>query len=201
MSLSKPDEAPRKRGRPPKPIERDELIKAVERLFREGGIEAVSIQRTAEEMSVSRATLYRSVPSKEALLGILFRSLTERLDRRAHEIRDTKGLSPKETLERLIRAQVEAAVEMRDYHFVFFGGGWLPSETYDKYRRWRRDYEQIWRDAIKDAMDAGDLKAQDTAIATRLVLGMVNFVSQWYRPGKGMSAEKIADDAISMLEG
>ena len=46
---------------------------AVAELCAEGGYEAVSIVDTAEKLSVSRATLYRTVPTKEDLLGILGR--------------------------------------------------------------------------------------------------------------------------------
>ena len=197
-SAEKPD-TPRKRGRPPRTIDRDELIKAVERLFVEGGIEAVSIERTAQEIDVSRATLYRTVPSKEALLGILFDNLTERLDRRAHEISETEGLSPRETLRELIRIQCDAAVQMREYLFVFFGGGWLPSDVYGKWRKWRHGYEAVWRETVERLIEAGDLPAQDPFVATRLIVGMTIWVSQWYRPADGVTAEEIADEAIRLL--
>ena len=39
----------RSRGRPRKVIDREELIDAVEQLFREGGLDAVSIDRAAQE--------------------------------------------------------------------------------------------------------------------------------------------------------
>lgn len=192
--------APRKRGRPPKTIDRETLIEAVERLFRKGGIEAVSIETTADEIDVSRATLYRTVHSKEALLGILFDSLTDRLDQRAHEIRDNEDLAPKERLQELIRVQIDSCVQMRAYMFIFFGGGWLPKDVYNKWRRWRHEYEAMWRVTIEEMIAAGDLRAQDPAVATRLVLGMTLWVSHWYRPGQGLTAEQISDDAIALLE-
>src|SRR5437763_356926 len=81
---------PRKRGRPPRAIEPDAVVDAVERLFADGGIDAVTIERTAAELGVSRATLYRTVPSKAQLLGLHFVRMTKELDRRvAHRPADS----------------------------------------------------------------------------------------------------------------
>src|SRR5258706_15369225 len=90
--------APRKRGRPPRAIETDAVIEAVERLFADGGIDAVTIERTAAELGVSRATLYRTVPSKAHLLGIHFVSMTRELDRAAREATGAPGATPRERL-------------------------------------------------------------------------------------------------------
>lgn len=192
--------APRKRGRPPKPIDRDALISAVERLFAEGGIEAVSIERTAQELNVSRATLYRTVPSKEELLGILFEGMTQDLDREARRAAERDGRSARERLEALVRVQVDAAVQMRDYLFVFWGGSWLPGDVYENWRRWRHEYERIWRETVGEAIEAGDLAAEDPVVATRLILGMTIWVSRWYRPDEGLGSDQIADHAIRLLE-
>lgn len=61
----------RTRGRPRFEIDRDAVADAVAGLFRERGYETVSIVGTAQRLAVSRATPYRTVPTKEDLLGIL----------------------------------------------------------------------------------------------------------------------------------
>ncbi|HEV7863992.1 MAG TPA: TetR/AcrR family transcriptional regulator, partial [Acidimicrobiia bacterium] len=122
--------APRKRGRPPRAIETDAVIEAVERLFGNGGIDAVTIERTAAELGVSRATLYRTVPSKAHLLGIHFVRMTQELDRAARDAISAEGATPRERLIGLIRVQIDAAVRMRDYFFVYFDGTQLPEAVY-----------------------------------------------------------------------
>jgi len=196
---TKPEGQGRKRGRPPKSIDRDDVAHAVARLFAEGGFEAVSIERTAREMGVSRATLYRTVPSKGHLLGILFEQMTQ--DLRAGAVAATKddGRSAEERLHALIRVHIEAAVRMRHYLFVFFGDGWLAPEQYANWRRWRRSYERIWTDTVTSAIDAGALRADDPVVATRLILGMCVWVARWYRPNDGHSSEDVADEAIRLL--
>ncbi len=109
-------------GRPRLAIDRDAVADAVAALFAEGGYEAVTIVDTADKLGVSRATLYRAVPTEEDLLGILFErctggELTERT-KPPSPARPTPG----EQLMAMIRLQADAAVSMRSYLPVFFGG-------------------------------------------------------------------------------
>ena len=191
----------RPRGRPRKVIDREELLDAVERLFREGGLDAVSIERVAHELRVSRATLYRTVPSVEHMLGLLFRRMTDELTDRALEATQTDGRTAADRLRALIRIQVGAAIEMRDYMFVFFGGGSLSAEDYLYWRRWSRQFERIWVKAVQAAADEGALRVNDPVVATRLVLGMLVWISRWYRPNMKIDPEALADEAIGLLGG
>lgn len=147
-------------------INRDAVADAVAELFAEGGIEAVSIADTAEKLSVSRATLYRTVPTKEDLLGILFerstRELTERADAVLADI-----VEPGEQLVELIKLQSEAAIQMRSYMPVFFGGGGLPPDVFMRWRRWSKQFEKRWSGSWK--------RAWTRAGWTRPI--------RWWRPG------------------
>jgi AcrR family transcriptional regulator len=193
-------EARRPRGRPRRVIDEDELLDAVERLLREGGLEGVSIERAAAELGVSRATLYRAVPSKEQLMSRVFKRMTDQLTAEALAATTDDGRSARERLDALIRLHVDAAIAMRDYLFVFFGREWLSPDVYDDWRRWTREFEQIWVDAVSAATDEGALKVKDPAVATRLMIGMLMWISRWYRPGL-ITADELAAEAIRLLGG
>lgn len=192
------DDTRRPRGRPRRQIDRDAVADAVAALFAEGGIEAVSIARTADRLSVSRATLYRTVPTKADLLGILFersaRELTIGIERVLAEETD-----PGAQLPAMIRLQAEGVIQMRHYLPVFFGGGGLPTDVYRRWRKWTRQFERRWALVVSDCMDAGYLEKSDPVIATRLMLGMLIWVCRWYRPADKVTAEQIADTTISLL--
>ncbi|WP_354699702.1 hypothetical protein DSM112329_05424 [Paraconexibacter sp. AEG42_29] len=192
--------APRKRGRPPRTIDNDDVVAAIERLFAEGGIDAVTIERTAQEISVSRATLYRTVPSKEHLLGILFERMTQDLGRAAQAATSAKDQTTRQRLEGLVKVQIHAAVQMRDYLFVYFDGTWLPEGVYDNWRHWTHEYEQVWFDTVGAAIADGDLPAGEPVIITRLILGMTIWVANWFRPEEGFTADQIAEHAVQLLD-
>jgi len=188
----------RPRGRPRLTIDRDAVADAVAELFAEGGYEAVSIVDTAEKLAVSRATLYRTVPTKEDLLGVLFERSTKQLTENAKaaitEVTDSAA-----QLNRLIRLHAEAAVQMRSYMPVFFGGGDLPPEVFAQWHTWSRQYEKLWRNVVAANMRDGNLDEGDPVITTRLILGTLIWVSRWYRPTEKITPAQIAEAAIQLL--
>ncbi len=194
-----PPQGTRPRGRPRLEIDPDAVADAVAELFAEGGIEAVSILDAAEKLSVSRATLYRTVPTKEHLLGTLFERSTGELTKAARaSLKETDD--PAERLLALVRLQVDAAIRMRRYMPVFFGGGDLPAEVFERWHKWSREFENIWVRVIKENMKAGLVPPGDPVVTARLLLGSLIWVSRWYRPTDKQSPESITQTAVDLVK-
>lgn len=191
--------APRKRGRPPRTIDQDQLIAAVERLLAEGGIDAVTIERTAHELDVSRATLYRSVPTRAHLLGILFVRMHNELDEATRKATRRSGTTPRQRLEALTRVQIEAGIRIRYYFFVYFDASQLPAEDYEQWKRWADRHERVWVRTVADAIAAGDLPPGDPKLTTRLILGMLIWVANWFRTREGFTADEIHARALELI--
>jgi AcrR family transcriptional regulator len=189
----------RGRGRPRRGIDREQVADVVEALFEEGGYEAVSIEETAKRLTVSRATLYRTVPSKEHLLAILFERMTTELYDAALEIVQNPDLTARERVEHLVRAQIDAAFRQRNYLLVFFGGGNLPAEDFEKWQAWRRKYEGLWLKVVEEAIKTGDLPDDDPRLITRLITGMTTWVARWVRPNGPHDAAHISDVALRLV--
>jgi len=191
-------DAPRPRGRPRTEIDTDAIADAVAKLFVQGGLDAVSIVGAARELEVSRATLYRAVPTRQHLLGILFERSTRELTELASEAMQT-DVPVEERMRRMLELQVDAAVRMRHHLSVFYGGGDLPIDVVDRWHSWSRQYEALWMRCVEEAMAAGVLAPSNVLVATRLILGMCIWVSRWYRPSDGVEAVDIAEAAIALL--
>jgi AcrR family transcriptional regulator len=188
----------RPRGRPRLEIDRDAVADAVAELFHKGGYGAVSIISTAKKLSVSRATLYRTVATKEELLGILFERATRELTESAEAATGAVD-DPGDQLNELIAIHVEAAVEMRSYMPVFFGGGDLPPDVVARWRTWSRQYEKLWVKVITANMERGYLDDGDPIVTARLILGALIWVSRWYRPREQFTPAQIAEAAIHLV--
>lgn len=185
-------------GRPRKAISMEEVANVAAALFSEGGYDAISIEAVAERLSVSRATLYRNVPSKEHLLGIVLERYTTDLGHRAEEFLAHEQ-DPGEALIGLIRIQVDAAIRTKEYFAVVAGGTGVHSSAYKRWQRWSHDYESLWHGTVQRAMDAGILSPADPVVSTRLILGMLIWVSRWYRDTENYTTEQIADVAIGLI--
>jgi AcrR family transcriptional regulator len=185
----------RPQGRRRKEIDLAAVAEGAARLFSEGGYEAVSIEAVAEKMSMSRATLYRTVRTKEQLLGILFERSTQGLDRAANALVD-ENREPKDELLAWLSLHIAAAIETRGYMAVFLGSPASFPEVLARWQKFTRSYEKLWVGVISRAMDAGVLLPGDPVLTTRLLLGMVIWVSRWYRPGEKYTADQIAEAAM-----
>ena len=188
----------RRRGRPRTAIDLEAVAEAVAGLVIEGGGKAVSIVGAAEKLDISRATLYRVVPTKDDLVGILFEYGTRQQSELMAAVIEA-DLPAGQRLHRLVELQIEAAVRMRGYMPVFFGGAGLPEDVFDRWRAWSRDYEAMWAQCVEQAMDEGVLVRDDVIVTTRLLLGMCMWVSRWYRPDEGIEVADIASSALSLL--
>lgn len=177
----------------------DDVADAAAFLFNQGGYEAVSIEAVAERLSVSRATLYRTVPTKEHLLGIVLERYTSDLGARV-EAHLAEAPDPAAALDGLIRIQVDAAIRTKEYFTVLIGGAGVQADAYKRWLKWSRGYEKLWRDTVERAIEAGVLdQSDDPKLATRLILGMTLWVSRWYRKSEGYTAEQIAQTAVDLI--
>lgn len=188
----------RPRGRPRLDIDRNAVADVVAELISEGGPDALSFNDAAEKLSVSRATLYRAIPTKEHLLAVLLeRSMAEMNQLVAETVKDVKD--PREQLLALVELQIDAAIRMRRYMPLFFGQGDMPAETYAHWQGWVRDFEQRWVKVVRRNMAAGALPEGDPVITTRLLLGATLWVSRWYRPEDRFTPDAIRKTAADLV--
>jgi AcrR family transcriptional regulator len=188
----------RPRGRPRLEIDLSAVSDAAARIFSELGYDAVSIESVAAELDVSRATLYRTIPTKDALLSLLFERSTADLFLLASEVADAEHEAG-EALQGLIKVHVAAAIRMGPYMTVFSNPAGMGPEALKRWRKWTHEYEQLWATTVKRAMAAGVLPDGDVTTTTRLLLGMLIWISRWHGASPGTSADDIAETAIALV--
>jgi AcrR family transcriptional regulator len=198
MPSSQPPDGGRLPGRPAAVIDRRAVATVVGEQVASGGLDAVSMQGVAHALGVSRATLYRTIPTKDHLVGVLFDELTDRLGTAARSI--AASADPAGTrLQGLIRLHVQFAVEARPYFFVLVDDQRLPAEARQRWGSWHRAYEQLWVDVIRAAMDEAALPERDPVLTSNLLLGMCIWVSRWYRDTDDLSPATVAEAVIGLV--
>jgi hypothetical protein len=64
----------------------------------------------------------------------------------------------------------------------------------------QRKYGEYWHNLIEEAVGAGEIRPDVDRFVTRmLVLGALNWTAEWYQPGRGASADAVADQAVTLV--
>lgn len=186
------------------PRERGEQVYAAAlRLFREKGYHATSMQDIAAAVGLYKGSLYHYIGGKEDLLVQVFERAMGSLLTDVERIVADSSIRPSAQLRLVVQAHVEAVCENLDALTVYLHEfRALAGETLVNVRAQRERYRQLVSEIVERGVRLGEFAAADVDIATLGLLGMCNWVAQWYRPAGRLSARQIGGHfADLVLEG
>jgi AcrR family transcriptional regulator len=166
-----------------------EILEAATEAFWRQGYANTSVQDIADAVGLLKGSLYYYIQSKEDLLFAILTEVNEGALRRMQDVA-ALDVAPLERLRRLIEAQVEynvanfkaIAVNNHDY-------GLLGPERRKAILDQRRRYESFVIAQIEAAQAAGEVDpAIDAGLAANFLMGAVNWLYVWYRPGRKSNA-------------
>ena len=181
---------------------RNDILDAAAQVFRKKGFHGASMSDIAEAVNLQKASLYHHVASKqEILLALLDRAL----DILIEDIERVVGqpLPPDEKLRLAMAAYLQDMLEHHDLAVILLLEHRSLEPQYHTRHMLRRDrFEHLWRDIIQLGKDKGIFNCADTALASRYILGVMNWVIIWYRPDGSLTPVEIADQYADLfLEG
>jgi AcrR family transcriptional regulator len=155
-----------------KPTRRDQILAAAAELFARHGFHGVGIDDIGAAVGISGPALYRHFRSKDAMLGEMLTSISERLLDGGVARVDESG-DPEEALLALVRWHVDFALD--DPALITVQARNLANLTDPDRRRVRalqRRYVEVWVDTIRRTLpDADEPTARAAAHA---VFGLIN---------------------------
>lgn len=195
--------APARRGRPG--YDRAGMLDVAVETFIERGYDATSIAILAERLGLSKSAIYHHFPSKEKILAA---ALDEALDALEAVLDDADPVGRADDadsavgrLEAVVRGAVHVLIHRLAYVTLLLRvrGN---TETERAALARRRRFDKRVTALIEAAQQAGELRSDvDPRVAERLLLGMVNSIVEWYRPGGRESASRLADDVVALALG
>jgi AcrR family transcriptional regulator len=176
------------------------ILTAAADLFRERGYRAATLDEIARRVGVSKPTLYGYFRSKEELLAAIFHRTMSLFERDLRAIRASRD-DPVTKLRRVIRFHVGAVIAERSFLAVFFSEeANLPPRLGRAIRRRKAGYDRALRAIVEAGVRDGSLRVANPRLLVFALLGMANWVYQWYNPAGAWDAEAIADSFIALLE-
>jgi len=178
---------------------REDILEAAAQVFRQKGFHGASMNDIAEAVSLQKASLYHHVSSKqEILLEILDRALQLLLDQ-ISSITNQKIPADKK-LRLMIREYLQILVENIDLATVLlFEHRALERRQHARHIPNRDKFESLWKDVLVEGTRTKLFNCDDPALATRALLGIMNWTITWYRPDGPLTIEQIADQYSDLL--
>ncbi|MDQ6740596.1 MAG: TetR/AcrR family transcriptional regulator [Actinomycetota bacterium] len=189
-------ESPAKRGRPG--YDQQSVLRISVEVFNKHGYEATSMGVLADYLGISKSAIYHHVPSKEDLLRLALEEALGGLEGILTEPGATAGAADAR-LEFVLRRTVAVLTDKLPFVTLLLRLRGNTDMERDAVGR-RREFDRRVAGLIADAQRDGSLRRDiDPRTITRLLFGTINSIVEWYKPGGSLSAERLADDVITMV--
>jgi TetR/AcrR family transcriptional regulator, cholesterol catabolism regulator len=191
----------RRNGVSPPPRERrEEVYAAALRLFRDKGYHATSMRDIAAAVGLYKGSLYHHIGSKEELLVQVFERAMGGLVADVERIVDDGSLRPSVQLRLIVAAHVAAVAQNLDALTVYFHEfRALAADSLATVRAQRERYSQLVGQIVARGVRLGEFSTLEPDIATLGLIGMCNWMCQWYRPDGRLASSEIARQFADMV--
>ena len=183
-----------RRGRPG--YDRETLINKATEVFVSRGYDGTSMDTVARELGITKSAIYHHVTSKEELLHLAISRGVRALDSAVETESLRENVNALERLRLAVRASVVILIEY--HHSVTLllrvrGNSPLEREALEA----RRNIDAKVRALVEAAITEGGLRSDFTpGLITRLLFGMVNSITEWYRPSYPVDPETMSSAII-----
>jgi AcrR family transcriptional regulator len=174
--------------------DREHVLAASARLFRERGYERTTVKEIAEACNMLPGSLHYRYPSKESLLVDLMRLALEQAS--TSLMQAIAGVNdPIEQLRRGINAHLQLLVSGSDMVYVLlFEWRSLQGEARKEMIQLRDRYEALWRAMLQSVAAQGVIRQDVDLQLLRLIgLGALNWVATWFHDEGRYSLEDVGN--------
>jgi TetR/AcrR family transcriptional regulator, cholesterol catabolism regulator len=172
---------------------REAIVDTSARLFAANGYHATGINELCDANELGKGALYHYIGSKEGLLVAIHDRVMDEVMAGADRVAEAGG-TPPEQLAMLGGELLDVIHRYPDHVWVFLHEfPALTGERAEQFRDRRREYERRVEEVLRAGVESGDFRAIDPWLTARAWLGMHNYTYLWLKPGKGLSANDVAE--------
>ncbi|MCL5960781.1 MAG: TetR/AcrR family transcriptional regulator [Chloroflexi bacterium] len=187
------------------PVQRETLnirdvLRVAAALMRQHGYHGTSMQDIADELGIRKSSLYHHIKTKQEMLFLILDESIESVSKGLFEIMDS-ALSPKEKLRLAIGNHITEFGEHLDSVGVLLRERASLDPEYEViYLPKRKKYERTFQQIILDGIREGVFDTEDTKMAAFAILGMCNWMAQWYSPNGDRTPEQVIEAFTKLAE-
>lgn len=178
---------------------RDAVIRTAARAFDERGYHNTSLDDIAAALGVTKPTIYYYVPNKEQLLFECFLAGLEPIRaalRRAEQAPGRGG----DRLREVIRDYAIAIASEYGWCMVRAEHQDLGPDLSAQVRALKSEIDRGIRRLLQAGISDGSIAVANPKLAAFAIAGALNWIAHWYRAGRTLTADEIADAFVQFLE-
>ena len=178
---------------------RDQIIGAAAQIFGQKGFHATSMQDIAEAVHLQKASIYHHVSSKQEILYAVLNQSIDELSKRILDVIRQPYL-PAEKLHKAICVYMNTLLDNQHLAYVLLLEHRSLEPKYLSSHIPRRDYlENLWREMIIEGVNEGFFNCLNVAVASRALLGTMNWSIIWYRQDGTLTPAEVADQFANLF--
>ena len=182
---------------------RQEILRTAARLFQQRGYDATSMNDVAAALKLSKGGLYHHFQSKdEILFEIMNHAMDITQERVLAPVRTIPD--PEDRLRSLIRRHIEVVLSPvdREITVMLHENHPLPPVLRKRINIRKKEYIHFVADLIADVQRTRQAKGGVSPRAAAFaLLGMINWIYQWYKPEGELQAQNLIPQFTSLVFG
>jgi len=180
---------------------RADLVRVSARLFREKGFDGTTVRDIADAVGMrSGSPFYHFKTKQDILAAVMEEGLVAGLNDTERIV--GSDLAPRDKFRALVRSHLETVLaEGHDFiPVLLYEWRSLSPDLQARIITLKDKYDERWQQVLADLKQAGLIKS-DSKVVRLLMFGAVNYTAQWYKRGKGLSIDQLADQAVEFFLG
>jgi TetR/AcrR family transcriptional regulator, cholesterol catabolism regulator len=191
---------------------KQEILRTAARLFQQRGYDATSMNDVAAALKLSKGGLYHHFQSKdEILFEIMNHAMEITQDRVLNPVRGIAD--PEERLRVLIRLHIEVVLSPRDREItvMLHENHPLPPSLRKRINTRKKEYIHFVEKLIAEVQEKAQKRRENGTYGMKgkvspraaafALLGMINWIYQWYKPEGDLQAQNLIPQFTDLIFG
>ena len=182
---------------------RQEILRTAARLFQQRGYDATSMNDVAAALKLSKGGLYHHFQSKDEILFEIMNHAMDITEERV--LGPVRGIAnPDERLRALIRLHIEVVLSPRDREItvMLHENHPLPPALRRRINGRKKEYIHFLENLIAEIQGSRRAAPRVSPRAAAFaLLGMINWIYQWYKPEGELQVQNIVPQFTDLLFG
>src|SRR5262245_35261633 len=179
-----------------------QIFETAARIFCEKGFDKAFMGDISDAKGLTKAGIYHHIRSKEELLYEIMSYGMDLFEQKVFD-RVTGIADPLERLRATLKGHVLLVTRDRpkEITVILHESNALKGRFRDRITARKKRYVRCLEKTFRDLVRTGKARRIDPSVAAFAMLGMINWIYQWYRPGGRLDENDLADAIADMFLG